>query len=91
MKKILALTAAIVALGFSPTHAHASDAQVLECRATQDAKISAGMCGAHGCDCGILSSECSAAKKYLNSFDAEGRQGMNYVREAYAYAHDCRK
>jgi hypothetical protein len=86
---LVAVVLTALGLSIAPTHAQpsASDAKVLECRATQDAKISAGMCGAHGCDCGNVQHQ----KNYLDSFDAKGRQGMNYVREAYGYTHDCRR
>jgi len=72
------------------TSAHAGDREVIQCRATEDARQRAGLCGAHGCDCGLLKSECAASLKYLNSFDYEGRQGAGYMREAYAYEHACR-
>jgi hypothetical protein len=86
MRKIV--TIALAALMITAP-AYASDADVLACRATQDARGSAGQCGAHGCDCGLLRKECAASKLYLKSFDREGREGAGYMREAYAYAHDC--
>jgi hypothetical protein len=79
--------AALLVTAMSP--AYASDADVLACRATQDARISAGDCGAHGCDCGLLRKECGASKRYQKSFDREGRKSMAYLREKYAFAHDC--
>jgi hypothetical protein len=71
--------------------AMASDADVLACRATQNARVFAGKCGGHGCDCGLLRSECGASKRYLESFDREGRESAAYTREAYAFAHACGK
>jgi hypothetical protein len=78
-----------VALMTATSHVYASDASVLACRATEAARFAAGECGAHGCDCGLLRKECGASKRYQKSFDREGRKGMGYLREKYAYAHDC--
>jgi hypothetical protein len=64
----------------------ASDRDVLQCRATESERQRAGLCGAHGCDCGLLKSECSASRKYINSNIGAG---AGYQRELYAYEHDC--
>jgi hypothetical protein len=81
----VALAALMVA---GATSSWATDGDVLRCRATEAAHTQAGQCGAHGCDCGLLKSECAASWKYLNS-GAMDPQGAAYMREAYAYKHDC--
>jgi hypothetical protein len=84
------ISAAALAVAMMTGAAQASDAGVLSCRKTEDAKMAAGLCGAHGCDCGLLRSECAATRKHLRSFDANGRGSMAYFREKYAYNQDCK-
>jgi hypothetical protein len=68
--------------------AMASDADVLTCRATEDARISAGQCGVHGCDCGILRSQCASSREFLKSIDP---YSAAYMRGKYAYDQACRR
>jgi hypothetical protein len=63
-----------------------TDREVMQCR--QEENSGKRICGAHGCDCGLLKSECAASLKYLNS-GLMDREGAGYQREAYAYAHNC--
>jgi hypothetical protein len=81
-------TTAMLAALMITAPAGASDRDVLQCRATEAARQIAGQCGAHGCDCGILKSECAASLKYLNS-GLMDYEGAGYQREIYAYRHDC--
>jgi hypothetical protein len=68
------------------TAAMALDADVLACRATEDARISAGLCGVHGCDCGILRSQCRESREFLRS-TVPGIAA--YTREKHAYDQAC--
>jgi hypothetical protein len=63
-----------------------TDRDVLQCR--EEENSGKRICGAHGCDCGLLKSECAASRKYLDSgmMDPEG---AGYQREKYAYEHNC--
>ncbi len=91
MKHHLKVAAIIIAICAGLVgQAYASAAGVLACRATEAARVAAGECGAHGCDCGLLRKDCGASKRYLKSFDREGRKSMAYMREAFAYTHDCK-
>jgi hypothetical protein len=81
-------TAATIAALMVAAPAMASDSEVLACRATETARQAAGKCGAHGCDCGLLKSECAASLKYLNSGLMDD-EGAGYQRELYAYRRDC--
>jgi hypothetical protein len=83
-----------VALGFFTCYvAHAEtlsarDAAVLTCRASENERTIAGLCGTHGCDCGILTSECAASREFLNSIS--DHESAAYRREAAAYAEACK-
>jgi hypothetical protein len=66
--------------------AMASDADVLACRATEDARISAGQCGVHGCDRGILRSQCGESREFLKSIDPHIAA---YTRGKHAYDQAC--
>jgi len=52
--------------------AFADDRAVLQCRATEGQRLLAGECGAHGCDCGVLKSECGKTLQWLKT-NGEGR------------------
>jgi hypothetical protein len=85
---IATLAALMITAVCAGNGAVANDRDVLQCRASEAARQAAGKCGAHGCDCGLLKSECAASLKYLNSGLLD-HEGAGYRREAYAYGHDC--
>jgi hypothetical protein len=65
-----------------------TDRDVLQCRREQDK--GERVCGAHGCDCGILRSQCASTERELKSSDIN-HEGMFYLRDAAAYLQNCRE
>jgi hypothetical protein len=65
----------------------AGDREVIKCRASEGARQMAGLCGAHGCDCGILKSECSSTAKFLSEIGPDGRA---YMENKFAYDRACK-
>lgn len=83
MKKILALAVALSAT--SPATAES----IAQCRAHSRAREAAGMCGAHGCDCGMTVKECQTARAEIRECIELGMAGggMRCVR----LINECKK
>jgi hypothetical protein len=86
-KQLFILVVAATAL-FGLAKGYASDASVLRCRATEESRIAAGQCGAHGCDCGILKSECAAEIEFMKTVSPGAAAWM---RSKYAIDHACKR
>ena len=48
---------------------------IAQCRARSNARQAAGMCGAHGCDCGMTTKECRAARGEIQKCIKLGMDG----------------
>ena len=52
---------------------------IAQCRATEGARIAAGLCGAHGCDCGMTAKECKAARPEIQRCIEKGSDSQGMV------------